>query len=184
MTVHSRSRFVDAGLLMMLLLTNTTAFAYTEEQAAEGKTLYDGAFKCQTCHSLTGEGGGRTVAGRPLAGAAGALPKAITLTNGERVRFETVADLVDYTLFRMPKENPGTMSEAEALQLTAYVLKQNGVAPDGRALDHATAATLELDELIPHRRSSISIAVIATAGAIAVLALVLVVRRTKSKLRR
>ena len=123
---------------MRLIATTlaTQAFAidgvYTEAQAASGKGGY--AQYCAECHHLTLQGTGH---GSPLAGP-GFIAKW-----GRR----TSADLIGYTSNLMPAGAPASLSTAEYLAITAYVLQANGAPAGAQELRADTAIEVGLAAL-------------------------------------
>ena len=59
-------------------------------------------------------------------------------------RFKTALELYDYLSTRMPWQAPGTRSEEEYWQLTAFLLRLNGVDPGEAPLDRERAAQIKL----------------------------------------
>lgn len=61
-----------------------------------------------------------------------------------RARFSTAFDLYIYIKTRMPWQWPGTRSDEEYWQLTAFLLRENGIDPGLEPLQPATAAIIRL----------------------------------------
>jgi len=97
---------------------------FTAEQANAGRTVYETI--CSTCHQADMKG---TFEAPPLAGA--------NFMNMWRNR--TTSDLVSRIRTSMPITNPGSVSEQEAVNVTAYILRANGASAGSQAL---TAGTL------------------------------------------
>jgi quinol-cytochrome oxidoreductase complex cytochrome b subunit len=57
-------------------------------------------------------------------------------------RFTTAAELHDYLLAKMPWWKPGSLSNDQAWELTAFLLRQNGVLPGDVELDISAAASI------------------------------------------
>jgi cytochrome c553 len=93
--------------------------AYTTEQAARGKSGYEGV--CARCHGVPLTGGGADE-GPPLKGSG-------FLSHWNN---DTLASL--YTKIRdtMPRTTPGTISDEVKIEILAYLLQQNGF-PAGTA---------------------------------------------------
>jgi len=87
----------------------TAGGSYSAAQATRGKTLYTD--QCVACHGEMLEG----VVGPPLTGA-----DFLTDFGGH-----PVADLVQKIQTTMPQQAPGTLTHAQAIDLSAYVLQQN-----------------------------------------------------------
>ena len=124
------------GIALAATTLATQAFAidgvYTEAQAASGKGGY--AQYCAECHHLTLQGTGH---GSPLAGP-GFIAKW-----GRR----TSADLIGYTSNLMPAGAPASLSTAEYLAITAYVLQANGAPAGAQELRADTAIEVGLAAL-------------------------------------
>jgi cytochrome c len=77
------------------------------------------------------------------------LPKYIPPVVGSVVtaRFATVLDLHDYVKKNMPWQAPGSLTDEEYWQLTAYLARWNGVDPGAQALDPQLAASLRFQPL-------------------------------------
>ena len=97
---------------------------FTAEQANAGRTVYETI--CSTCHQPDMKG---TFEAPPLAGP--------NFMNTWRNR--TTSDLVSRIKTTMPITNPGSVSEQEAVNVTAYILQANGASAGSQAL---TAGTL------------------------------------------
>lgn len=114
-------------VLAALFTNNLAAHAYTDAQAQAGRTLF--SQRCQGCHGANGEGvRAPKVAGNPdllsRYGTAGALSNKIKTT--------------------MPPNAPGSLSDADALAATAFIMSLNGIAADGTALTTANANSVAL----------------------------------------
>lgn len=87
------------------------------DQIAQGEKVY--AESCSVCHGDAGEGKGRknpaVVGGRALQ------------------HYKTGAELFAYLQEKMPKDDPGSLSEADYLAVTAWLLQKNGVLGDASA---------------------------------------------------
>ena len=105
----------------------TAAGSYSAAQADRGKTLYSD--QCVACHGEMLEG----VVGPPLTGA-----DFLTDFGGH-----PVADVVQKIQGTMPQQAPGTLTRAQATDLTAYILQVNKY-PAGPDLTDATAAQFTL----------------------------------------
>jgi len=87
----------------------TAGGSYSAAQATRGKTLYTD--QCVACHGEMLEG----VVGPPLTGA-----DFLTDFGGH-----PVADLVQKIQTTMPQQAPGTLTHAQAIDLSAYILQEN-----------------------------------------------------------
>jgi mono/diheme cytochrome c family protein len=95
--------------------------------ADAGKTVF--ANRCASCHGANGQGG----AGPANIGAGNALAK-----------YATGKGLYDKVSTTMPRSAPGSLSAAEYLQVTAFLLVQNNYVKAGDALDAAKLAAIAL----------------------------------------
>jgi mono/diheme cytochrome c family protein len=80
----------------------TAAGVYTTEQANRGRDVY--AMQCKSCHTPASHTG------------------AIFAAWWDR---KTLADLYQFIVTRMPKNEPGSLQTDEYLDVTAYLLKLN-----------------------------------------------------------
>jgi S-disulfanyl-L-cysteine oxidoreductase SoxD len=105
----------------------TAAGSYSDAQAMRGKQLYSD--QCLACHGEMLEG----VVGPPLTGA-----DFLTDFGGH-----PVADLIQKIQGTMPQQAPGTLTRAQATDITAYILQFNKY-PAGPDLTDATATQFTL----------------------------------------
>jgi mono/diheme cytochrome c family protein len=93
---------------------------YSEEQATRGRTGYDA--KCAACH----DGGtmGPELWGEPF------------LAQWENKNVRAFFSRIQTT---MPEDAPGSLSENEALDIIAYVLRTNGFPAGDKAIESASA---------------------------------------------
>ncbi len=108
-----------AGLWVSHSLAQTKAGPFTDAQAEAGKAVY--ASRCAACH----DAGGETI---KLIGAG--------FTDAWKSR--GTRDLYTRIKTTMPFNNPGSLSEAEAAAVVAYILKGNGAAAGTAAFTPAT----------------------------------------------
>lgn len=108
-------------------LKSTLAGVYSVEQAKKGESAY--GLQCASCHNSLGNHTG-PVFRQKWAGA-------------------TVADLFVYMTEYMPKGDPGSLTPQEYADLTAYLLKMNGMPPGKTALppDAVALAAFRFDTL-------------------------------------
>jgi glucose dehydrogenase/mono/diheme cytochrome c family protein len=99
-----------------------TAGAYAEAQAERGSTAY--ATSCGGCHGPNLAGGAYGV---PLAG-----DRFVANLRGKPVR-----ELYSRIITTMPPSNPGSLSEAQVLDLVAHILKRNGFPASNTPLTQA-----------------------------------------------
>src|SRR6476620_1122800 len=105
----------------------TAAGSYSDAQAMRGKQLYSD--QCLACHGEMLEG----VVGPPLAGM-----DFLTDFGGH-----PVADVIQKIQGTMPQQAPGTLTRAQAPDITAYILQFN-TYPAGPDLTDATATQFTL----------------------------------------
>jgi mono/diheme cytochrome c family protein len=125
-----------AGILALLLIavsaahvraqTPTPAATYTAQQADSGKVVYERS--CASCHGAMQEGG----EGPPLKGAS-----FLYAWNGQ-----SAPGLIRFVQSNMPMSAPGSLSEASATAVTAYLLSINGVKASSAPLNRATTAVV------------------------------------------
>jgi polar amino acid transport system substrate-binding protein len=124
---------------LIILAFAVPAFAYTTEQAANGKVLY--GQNCAACHGANGEGGvvpeqfGKKLAGQkvsPVAGP-GYLPK-----------MKTAGQAYEFAKKNMPANKPGSLKSDEYLDIIAFALQANNVPPDGKPLTPTSAQKIKL----------------------------------------
>jgi len=111
-----RSSLLERVALSMLVggvAWAQTPAAYTAEQASNGGSVY--SQNCAACHGINMEGSGDAPA---LVGGSFLL----------KWRPKMVSELFGEILQTMPANNPGSLSEAAALNATAYILQRNGAA--------------------------------------------------------
>lgn len=96
---------------------------FTAEQANAGRAIYQST--CSTCHLPDMKG---TFEAPPLAGT--------NFLNTWRNR--PASDLFTRIRTSMPISNPGSLSDAEAVNLVAYILQSNGAVPGTQALTAET----------------------------------------------
>ncbi len=158
---------------------------YPPTQAGDGAQVYYQV--CMTCHGDRGQGlteewrmsldpedqncwqSGCHHTRRPPQGFI--FPREVprVVGGGALVRFSTALDLHEFLVEKMPYQKPGSLTEAEYWQLTAFLLEKNGIAPPA-VLDAAAAAALPLRAAPPAARPSIPASLIA-AGVLVLLAI-------------
>jgi alcohol dehydrogenase (cytochrome c) len=101
---------------------------YTSAQATRGATVY--AQSCVQCHggNLQGESG-PPLSGQTLRSAYGG---------------GTVAQLYDFISRQMPQDAPGTLSQTQYLDVTAYILSRNGFPSGTTALSMASLSQVHM----------------------------------------
>lgn len=95
------------------------AGATAQRLAASGQTVYQQ--QCQTCHGNQGQG----VVGPAIIG-----PRANPAKYGP-----TAADWYGYIRAAMPQNAPGSLSQQQYLEVTTYLLLQNGLVQPNQPID-------------------------------------------------
>ena len=121
--------------------TGTTAPSgvTSDGQIAQGKKVFGD--QCASCHGPDGFGlqDNPAVIGMKK----GALPLDPPKDAKRSVKFHTAADLFAYTKKAMPEDNAGSLSDADCLAVTAYLVQANGVGL-AAPLDATNAASITL----------------------------------------
>jgi S-disulfanyl-L-cysteine oxidoreductase SoxD len=104
---------------------NIWSGVFTADQAAQGKTVYEA--KCATCHSPDLSGGEM----------APALSGAMFFSNWSG---QSLGDLFTRIHTTMPANDPGSLNNAEVVQVLAYILSFNQVPAGATALPSDEAA--------------------------------------------
>ena len=94
--------------------------SFTGEQVSQGRTAYE--TNCQDCHGSQLDNG--EFGGPPLRGS----------YFHQHWGSGTVDALFDYLRLTMPADRPGRLSAGTYVDLTAFLLSQNGYTPNGAAL--------------------------------------------------
>ncbi|GAA5534181.1 PQQ-binding-like beta-propeller repeat protein [Deinococcus aluminii] len=141
MTSSLKARYAAAGVLglggltaLTLALAATPASSasgsrsgppFTAAQAKSGQQVYTAS--CQNCH------------GQQLQGGAGpALKGASFLSRWDN---KPLSDLYNFIAHQMPLNAPGSLSQKQYLDVTAYILAQNGFTAGSKALDQNALST-------------------------------------------
>jgi mono/diheme cytochrome c family protein len=103
-----------------------TGPSFTADQVERGRTSYNQ--NCQECHGSTLDNG--EFGGPPL--------KGVYFNNHWGAG--SVADLTGYAKALMPPDRPGRLSDQTYTDVIAYLLSNNGYAPDGKELPSDPAA--------------------------------------------
>ena len=105
----------------------TAAGPFTAAQATAGNAAYQAS--CASCHqaNLSGENNAPALAGTPFMSSWGG---------------RTVNDLVGFIEGAMPPGNPGTLGEANYLNIAAFILQYNGARAGNQALTATTNTTI------------------------------------------
>lgn len=127
-------------------------------QADRGAYIY--WMRCMVCHGDQGQGlakfrpsypkddqncSNSKCHGGPRPGAGFSFPDAPAIIGpGTLTDFKTAAQLYDFVNTRMPYQSPGVLSKEDYWNLVAYLLRQNGVLPDGAQVSAENAGSIEL----------------------------------------
>ena len=111
------------------------AALYTEQQAQQGKHVYDS--NCTSCHGPNLQG-----AAAPPVGGKAFLKKAKMLD-------WTVADMRNLVVTSMPANNPGSLSPKEYAEVLAYLLAANCYPSGSNAFPTSTTSALKQTSLHP-----------------------------------
>jgi mono/diheme cytochrome c family protein len=151
-------RWPLAGWLALLacLALVSGALAYAPEQATAGAVVFTD--RCSTCHGDVGQGltdefratwpeGHQNCwvpgchGGNPPKPNGFTIPRSVAALAGPGtlVKFSTASALHGFIRAAMPYQEPGVLTDEQYWALTAYLLRQNGVPPDGRTLDASNA---------------------------------------------
>jgi alcohol dehydrogenase (cytochrome c) len=105
--------------------------SYTSAQAARGATVY--TQYCMNCHgaNLQGESA-PPLTGETLQQAYGA---------------GTAAQLYDFISRQMPQDKPGSLSQQQYLDVTAYILSRNGILAGNKPLDISSLSQVRLSAM-------------------------------------
>ncbi len=100
---------------------------FTAQQADEGRATYQA--NCASCHNAD------------LSGSGNAAPLAGSLFMGSWANRST-KDLVGFMEGAMPPNNPGGLTDAAYLSITAFILQSNGSRAGNQALTATTDVTI------------------------------------------
>lgn len=166
---------------------------YPPTQAGDGAQVYYQV--CMTCHGDVGQGlteewrmsldledqncwqSGCHHTRRPPQGFI--FPREVprVVGGGAMARFSTALDLYDFLVAEMPYQFPGSLSEEEYWQLTAFLLEKNGFTVPSR-LDGASAATFSLTAPPPEEPAApLWLWVTAGIAAVGLAAVAVMIRR-------
>ena len=106
---------------------------YSAAQASDGATVYSAS--CATCHGATLQG----QSGPSLAGAR--FAKSL-------VAYGTAQQMYDFISKQMPANAPGSLSTAQYLSVTAYLLQQNGYPSGTHPLDATNLGSVNLSNAV------------------------------------
>ncbi len=121
-----------AGIWASCAMAQTGSGPFTEAQAQAGQPIY--VSRCASCH----EAGGET-----------ARLMGPSFTQGWKSR--STRDLYIRIKTTMPFNNPGSLSEAEAASVVAYILKSNGATAGSAAFTPTT--TVAIASIITEQRA-------------------------------
>lgn len=112
------------------------------------------------------------------------LPRSIPAVIGATAlaRFKTAEDLHRYIKDTMPWWKPGMLTDEEAWNTTAYLMKAQGAWPEGIVLDATNAAVFPIHQRAPSPNADRP-ALLLIAGVLAMAAFMIVVGKLRSKQR-
>lgn len=118
-----------------------------EGRVSAGAALF--AERCASCHGEKGHGGSNgSLAGEALhSPQAFAEDRSLKKTVGNYWPYATT--VFDYIRRAMPYDRPGSLSDVEIYDVTAYVLYLNGLLDEDQTIDRRSLAAIEM----PARRS-------------------------------
>ena len=113
--------------------SSTTSAASTSGPATAGQLAASGqavfSSYCSRCHGSNGQGGtGPTIIG----------------TGQSLDKYSTAQGLYSFISTVMPANAPGSLSSQQYLEVTAYLLLQNGYVSSGQAMDSASLGGIPL----------------------------------------
>jgi len=152
--VPSSRRPIGRGrtlVCVVLLLATGRAIAFTPEQAEYGAWVL--RRQCARCHG--GDGQGKDDAWKGLRApeliGAGAFPLEPRPYQQIRRRdFRSVLDVFWFVSASMPADQPASLEPEEYWSVLAFLLRSNGMAPDGTPLADATADQIPMPHLAAH----------------------------------
>ncbi len=125
-------------LCLVVLAFVAPAFAYTTDQASNGKELY--VKNCAVCHGAGGEGGTVPAQFGKLAGMK--VPRLVG--PGFLPGMKDIGQVYDFASKNMPGDKPGSLKSSEYLDIISFALQANGVKPDGKPLTPASGKEIKL----------------------------------------
>ncbi|HTW75218.1 MAG TPA: c-type cytochrome [Steroidobacteraceae bacterium] len=111
-----------AGLTGAVVAQAQSAAVYTDAQAQMGVNAYEN--NCAMCH------------GANMEGASGVTLLGPTFTS----HYVTIGDLMQFMVQNMPKNNPGTLSHEDYVDILAFILLKNGWPSGSQALTFGGAS--------------------------------------------
>ncbi|MGC2128721.1 MAG: PQQ-binding-like beta-propeller repeat protein, partial [Candidatus Aquilonibacter sp.] len=118
-----------------------TAGYYSAAQASDGATIYSSS--CSTCHGASLQG----QSGPPLTGSV--FAKSL-------VAYGTAQQMYDFISKQMPANAPGSLTAAQYLSVTAYLLQQNGYPSGTHPLDATNLGSVNLSNAVAQASSGAS----------------------------
>ncbi|HZP40513.1 MAG TPA: c-type cytochrome [Candidatus Binatia bacterium] len=146
MRAHLRSTAPVCALAVgAVLVAARAADAFTQAQVMHGAWVL--RRQCARCHGPNAEGKAdawRGLTAPELVGPNALPPEPRPYQQIRRQRFETAADVFDFVSAAMPADQPASLEPGEYWDVIARLLDANGVAPNGTALDAASAPGVAL----------------------------------------
>jgi len=130
---------------LLVLLTTGGATAFTPEQVEYGAWVF--RRQCTRCHG--GDGQGKDDAWKGLRASELIGPGALPLEPRpyqqiRRREFRSVLDVFWFVSASMPADQPASLEPEEYWSVLAFILRSNGIAPDGTPLGDATAEQMAI----------------------------------------
>ncbi|HTU69466.1 MAG TPA: PQQ-binding-like beta-propeller repeat protein [Candidatus Baltobacteraceae bacterium] len=132
-TTSSSTMAASAGASVAAAGSPAAAGYFTAAQASTGATVYAG--KCAACHGANLQG----QSGPSLSGAR--FAKSLQA-------YGTGEQMYNFISKQMPANAPGSLSTANYLAVTAYLLQQNGYPSGSHPLDATTLASVNLSNAV------------------------------------
>ncbi|HMD01769.1 MAG TPA: cytochrome c, partial [Candidatus Baltobacteraceae bacterium] len=107
-----------------------TTSDFTAAQAAQGGEVY--VARCSVCH------------GGKLQGQSGPALAGPSFRQSIDASYPTAAALYQFTSTQMPADAPGSLSQAQYLAVTAFLISKNGLAPGSTPLALANAKSFRI----------------------------------------
>src|SRR5882724_5769840 len=132
--VRAAMRLVSLGVALLAVgsagAQAKSSGGYTSAQSSRGAAVY--SQDCAQCHGANLQGdSGPTLSGQTFQQAYGT---------------GTAAQLYDFISRQMPQDEPGSLSQQQYLDVTGYILSQNGIRSDNSPLSIASLGQIRMSE--------------------------------------